>query len=190
MEFALILAAVLWLLFGVLAAIDGFYLHLVAYRLYAHADSRVEHWTHTARAVLFPAMLYLLALGDAPRCFYSALVLIGLDLLVLGYDAFLEKDSRVAMGGLPCWEYILHLFVNGIHFAAIALLVAIKVDFSGNDFQIITNLEQVEAFEWLRLVVVNLLPGTLLLAALHLVLCTSAGGRAWDVLLQKIGFAR
>jgi hypothetical protein len=110
-----------------------------------------------------------------------------LDLLVLAYDAFLEKDSRVAMGGLPRWEYILHLFVNGIHFAAIAILVAIKIDFDNNDFQIITNFEHIQSFSWLRWVVINLLPGASLLAVIHLVLCTAAGARIWETLLQKLG---
>lgn len=31
------------------------------------------------------------------------------------------KDSRAFMGGLPRWEYIVHLLGNGFHFAAIAV---------------------------------------------------------------------
>ncbi|RZL97515.1 MAG: hypothetical protein EOO88_62405, partial [Pedobacter sp.] len=109
MEIALLTATVLLGLFVLLALFDGLYLHLIRYRLYEHKESRNEHISHTIRAVLFPIILYVLYLGNSDSAFYIGMALVVIDISVLGADAYMEKESRVFMGGLPKWEYILHL---------------------------------------------------------------------------------
>jgi hypothetical protein len=55
------LAVLLLLPFAALAFVDGIWIHLVRLRLHARPQCRREHALHTARAVLFPAVLVLVA---------------------------------------------------------------------------------------------------------------------------------
>src|SRR6187402_3149877 len=134
--------------FSVLAIIDGFYLHIFKYQLFNHNESKFEHLTHTIRAILFPLIVYFLFLTqNSQTSFYLGISFVLLDIIVLGIDAFVEKDSRAFMGGLPRWEYILHLFVNGFHFASIAVFFAIKLTFTENGITVIQDLSNFKNFE-------------------------------------------
>lgn len=95
--------------------------------------------------------------------------MVALDILILGLDAFLEKDSRKFMGGLPRWEYILHLFVNGFHFASIAVFLAIKLNIKDHEIQIISDLSHFQNFKLFTFISINLIPGAILLAVTHLI---------------------
>lgn len=112
----LLITTTLLVLFAILAIFDGFYLHIFKYQLHNHSESKFEHLTHTLRAILFPLIVYYLFIKqDGSTSFFIGILFVILDLLILAIDAYVEKDSRVFMGGLPRWEYILHLFVNGFH---------------------------------------------------------------------------
>lgn len=187
MEIAFSLAIVLLTLFALLGLYDGFYLHIFKYKLYAQPESRTEHIMHTIRGVLFPAILYFLYLkNDCTTSFYIGMALVLLDIITLGIDAFVEKDSRAFMGGLPRWEYIVHLFVNGFHFASIAVFLIIKLSFDNGavhfrtDFSAVSNYP---AFIWL---VKNLIPGGILMSVLHIVVLFPGTSKHWDRLRSKI----
>ncbi|ALU26562.1 hypothetical protein AS202_10560 [Myroides odoratimimus] len=83
-------------------------------------------------------------------------------------DAYVEKDSRKFMGGLPRWEYIIHLLVNGFHFASIAVFIVIKVDINYNRIILNSNFQQIESFKFFNIIALNLLPGAIIISLLHI----------------------
>lgn len=105
-----LISTILLTSFAILAVIDGFYLHIFKYQLFNHPESKFEHLTHTIRAILFPLIVYFLFISQNCQTSFSlGILFVFLDIVVLGIDAYVEKDSRAFMGGLPRWEYILHL---------------------------------------------------------------------------------
>jgi hypothetical protein len=187
METAIIITTVLLLLFSVLALYDGLYLHILKYKLQNHSKSKTEHYTHTLRAVFFPLILYFLFLKqDCTASFIIGVTIVTLDILVMAIDAFIEKDSREFMGGLPRWEYMLHLFVNGFHFASIAVFLSIKLRYENNQTVILSNIDQYHNYKIFHTIVNNLLPGAILIALLHLLLCIPKTRTHWNNLRDKI----
>lgn len=170
MGIAFITLIILLGVFAVLAMFDGVYLHLIRYKLYAHPESRAEHLSHTLRALLFPAILYFLYLGTSGAAFAIGLALVLADIAVLGADAYMEKDSRAFMGGLPRWEYILHLMVNGFHFASIAVFLVIKLRLSSTGVSIVRDFEAAPYYSVFTTVAAQLIPGAVLLGLLHIAL--------------------
>jgi hypothetical protein len=187
MEIAFTIAIILLALFALLGLYDGFYLHIFKYKLHEHPESLTEHRMHTIRGVLFPAILYFLYLeNDCAISFYIGMSLVVLDIIILGVDAYVEKDSREFMGGLPRWEYIVHLFVNGFHFAAIAVFLIIKLRFDNGSVHFRTDFVQAgnyPAFIWL---VKNLIPGGILMSVLHIIVLFPRTGKYWNSLRAKI----
>jgi hypothetical protein len=144
----LLISSILLLAFAALAVIDGFYLHIFKYQLFNHPESKFEHATHTIRAILFPLIVYFLFVKqDSISSFYIGISLIIIDIIVLAIDAFSEKESRAFMGGLPQWEYILHLFVNGFHFASVAVFLAVKLYLTENGINIVHDLSLLPYFK-------------------------------------------
>jgi len=187
MEIAFTISIILLTLFALLGLYDGFYLHIFKYKLYQHPESRTEHVMHTIRGVLFPAILYFLYLkNDCMTSFYIGMTLVLLDILALGIDAFVEKDSRVFMGGLPRWEYIVHLFVNGFHFAAIAVFLVIKLKFEGNGIELRTDFNTVANYPTVLWLVKNLIPGGILMSLIHLMVLFPRTEKYWNRLRNRI----
>ncbi|HSH66807.1 MAG TPA: hypothetical protein VLB84_13675 [Bacteroidia bacterium] len=182
-----LISTILLLAFALLAIIDGFYLHIFKYQLFNHKESKFEHLTHTVRAIIFPLIAYFLFIPqNCLTSFYIGVLFIVIDVIVLGVDAFVEKDSRSFMNGLPRWEYILHLFVNGFHFASIAVFLAMKLTFTENGIDIVQDLSNLENFGMFYFVAVNLLPGAFLLALLHILTSINATSVYWNRLRTKI----
>lgn len=182
-----LISTILLSAFVVLAIIDGFYLHIFKYELFNKKESKIEHLTHTVRAVLFPLIVYFLfVLQNCQSCFYWGVLFVVIDTIVLGIDAFLEKDSRTFMGGLPRWEYILHLFANGFHFAYIAVFFSMKLTFAEGSVSVISDLSNFKNFELFKLVAVNLLPGAILLAFIHILTSLEQTKIYWNNLRVKI----
>ena len=174
-------------LFVLLGFYDGFYLHIWKFRLYEHGESRFEHLTHTGRAVLFPFVLTLLFLnGGNPVYYYLGLTLFLVDMVILIIDAYTEKDSRFFMGGLPRWEYIVHLTANGLHFSSIALFVSTTVVNDGNRFSLNLIPRETPAFQLFYWLVVNVLPGAVLLALLHIAVIVPATRTRWNRFRQAL----
>lgn len=173
--------------FALLAVIDGFYLHIFKYQLFNHQESKFEHFTHTLRAVLFPLIVYFLFIVQNNKVsFYLGLLFVLIDIVILGIDAFVEKDSRAFMGGLPRWEYILHLFVNGFHFASIAVFLALKLTFEGGEITIVQDLSGFKYFEVFQFLAVNLLPGAVILGIIHIVTNFHVTTQYWNNWRAKV----
>lgn len=187
MEVAFFISSILIVLFALLALYDGFYLHILKYKLHNNRESRKEHLTHTIRAILFPCILYFLFLKqDSDAIFYIGMFIVVVDIIVLGIDAFLEKDSRQFMGGLPRWEYILHLFVNGFHFSSIAVFLSLKLKLTESGITIVSSFQHYQSYGILNLIVNNLLPGAILIALVHLFVSIPKTALIWNKLQQKL----
>lgn len=170
METGFTVLTVLMIFFVILGIFDGFFLHLVRYRLHEHKESRTEHLIHSIRAVIFPLILFSLFLSESLILFYSGLFFVFLDLIILGIDAYAEKDSRSFMGGLPRWEYIIHLFVNGFHFAAISVFLILRLQLTENGVEIMSSFDHVNSYHTFSWLVWNLIPGSVVMALLHVLL--------------------
>ncbi len=182
-----LISTILLLAFGLLAVIDGLYLHIIKYQLFNHQESKFEHLMHTIRAILFPIIVYFLFIPqNCIVCFYIGSMFVALDIIILGIDAFVETDSRKFMGGLPRWEYVLHLFVNGFHFASIAVFFALKLTFAQNGIEINQDLSNLENFKIFEFAALNLLPGAIVLALLHVLTSINATKVYWNNLRAKI----
>ncbi len=175
MEIALLLLIILTILVAFLALFDGMYLHLFKYRLQNQPDSRLEHLTHCMRAILFPLILYFLFLQHMYASFFLiGISLVSIDLFVLIIDAYSEKESRAFMGGLPRWEYILHLFVNGFHLSLIFVFLAIKLKISQDGIYLSNELMTSNYYQTFIHLVEFVLPGSVIFALFH-VLTTAQG---------------
>lgn len=186
MDIIFVLASICLVLFMFLAVYDGVYLHLWKYELFNQEESRFEHKTHTIRAVLFPLIVWLLFINSDVNSFVIGLVLVLLDLIVLGIDAYSEKESRKFMGGLPKWEYIIHLFSNTFHFAAIVLIIATRLKFSQSNLVYVIELADGFGKQLFDFVATNALPGAILLAFIHLGLVSNFGQQIWKTHRPKI----
>jgi hypothetical protein len=187
METGILITTILLVLFAILAVIDGFYLHIFKYKLHLQKDSKFEHLTHTIRAIIFPAIVYTLFIKqNSFSLFYVGIALILMDIFVLGIDAFVEKDSRAFMGGLPRWEYILHLFVNGFHFASLSVFFAIKLDFTAEGIKFVPDISQYAYYDIFYFVSINIMPGAILLGLIHVITSIPATTVYWDRLRDKV----
>lgn len=185
MEILFLLSAICLILFIILATYDGAYLHLWKYELFNHKESIFEHKTHTLRSLLFPFIIWLVFINTNHICFMVGLTLVFLDLIVLGVDAYAEKDSRSFMNGLPRWEYILHLFVNSLHFSAIILVVATRLKFEVDGITYSTKFITTNGFKTIQFIALNILPGAILLAILHFLLMFEFGKVYWKIFRSK-----
>ena len=89
-------------------------------RLWARAESRVEHLVHTARAVLLAPTIWALYLAGRSGL-YIAIVLVGLDVIATALDVLVEPESRKEIGGVPRTELALHIAATVFHVGAIGL---------------------------------------------------------------------
>mgnify|MGYP000235426253 CR=1 FL=1 len=175
------------ILFMILATYDGFYLHIWKYSLFNKSESKFEHKTHTVRAILFPLIVWFLFVEQSNyTAFLIGLSLVCIDLIVLAIDAYSEKDSRAFMGGLPQWEYIIHLFANGFHFAAIMLLIAVRLDIHEGQLLFSNIIYQSTASQWFEFVALNTIPGAIILAVLHIILMLNRPQTLWSHYRSKV----
>ncbi len=181
MEILFYLSSAFLILFMVLATYDGFYLHLWKYELFNKRESIYEHKTHTIRAILFPLIVWFLFIDtNIPSSFYIGLGLVIIDLITLAIDAYAEEDSRKFMNGLPKWEYIIHLFSNSFHFAAIALIIATRITVDNNALGFATYISNSFGKEMVQFIAVNIIPGSIVLALIHVVLMFPKGKSLWN----------
>lgn len=181
MEIIYYLSSLFLILFMLLATYDGLYLHLWKYKLFKKKESVFEHKTHTIRAILFPLIIWLLFINKDVFSFYIGITLVLIDLVVLAVDAYSEKDSRQFMGGLPKWEYIIHLFSNGFHFATTALLLTLRINITENGLSLSTITTEIsKGQEILNFISVQIIPGAIVMALLHIILISPKGIKLWD----------
>lgn len=186
METAFLIMIVLLSLFAMLGMYDGFYLHIFKYELYAHQESRNEHLIHTIRGILFPIILYSCYIATSPGWFYFGMLILLIDVIITIIDAYMEKDSRTFMGGLPRWEYIIHLLVNGFHFASIAVFAVIKVKMTSTGITLVDNFDSVGNYAMFQWLVENLIPGAILMAALHIAVAIPTTATHWNNVRRRV----
>jgi len=171
MEFAFLILIILLIAYALLAVYDGVYLHLYKFKLYDQKESRFEHLMQAVRALLFVGILLTTFINiENNQLFLIGLTLVLLDIIILLVDAYVEKDSRSFIGGLPRWEYIIHLLLNGFHFASIAVLLTIKINLTDSGLILNNNLSTIENFPYFELVAANILPGAIVITLLHFLL--------------------
>src|SRR5690554_5044976 len=187
MEIAFIISIVLLIAYSLLALFDGVFLHLYKYRLYEHKESKFEHLTHTVRAILFTGILVSLFINiENNSLFLFGSILLVADIITLIVDAYAEKDSRQFMGGLPRGEYIIHLLVNGFHFAAIAVFIVAKVQLTEDGLVLTDNINHAPSHPTFIWLVKNLIPGAIFMAALHVLVAIPRTAVYWHLIRNKI----
>jgi hypothetical protein len=179
METLYYLSAFCLIVFMILAMYDGIYLHIWKFELFKRKESKFEHKTHTIRAILFPLILWLLFINHDKTSFFIGISFFITDLVVLAFDAFSEKDSRKSLGGLPRWEYILHLFANSFHFASIMLMISTKTELTEFGLAINENISHGFGQKLITIISINIIPGAILMAFLHLFLILPSGISLW-----------
>jgi hypothetical protein len=161
-----------------LGAVDGIYLHLWRYRLHARSASRFEHRMHTIAAVLFAATLPAVFLWETGGALlWIGVSLIAADLVVSLVDMISERDSRAELGGLSTGEYVLHMLIMSFRGAALALMLAGRpaTAWAFDAPWIVGSLPGFAAtVAW------QALPGSVVMAALHIWLCTDSGVRRFE----------
>lgn len=162
----MILASTVLLLgFAVLSMIDGVYLHLWRYRLWARADSRAEHWLHTGRAVLFaPIVLLVFATPTAGAALWAGVALLVVDQVLEVLDVLEERRSRETIGGLGSGEYLVHAILVTLRAGAVALALASR---PAAAWSLDAPLTIGAYSSTLAFLVMQLVPGALAIAALH-----------------------
>jgi hypothetical protein len=151
-----IAGAILLCTFGTIGMIDGAYLHLHKYKLYARPESYVEHVTHTLRALLFPPLVYLLLYRTSNSALWVAVALVAADLGVTVWDVLIERASRKGLGGLSSLEYLVHVLAVTLNAAATAVLLVARFS---------SDVSPPEGVRWVALA---LIAGGGLTAAQHL----------------------
>jgi hypothetical protein len=117
-------SAAILLLFTTIATVDGLYLHLWRYRLHRRPASRYEHRLHTANAVLFPPLSFLLFCVQPAGLWLwlaAALALVTLGIEIA--DVRCEHASRADLGGLGRNEYLMHFLMSALRSASVVPLL-------------------------------------------------------------------
>lgn len=182
MDLIVMLLILFLILFMILAIYDGLYLHLWKFELFNRKESEMEHKIHTVRALLFPVIVYFLLIDKTTIGVYIGIAFFLADLIVLFLDAYYEEDSREFMDGLPRWEYIIHIFANSFHFASIVLIIIIR----NNDTIHNSLISHVEVSSLLYMVGKTVIPGAILMGAIHLLLTFNIGKTVWRSLRAKV----
>lgn len=169
-----VLAVSALLAFAVLSLVDGVYLHLIRYRLYAHASSWREHLWHTGRALLLvPILVLIFAQQTGGALLYVGIGFVLLDQLVELFDVLSEKESRAPLGGLSSFEYALHVMLTTLRIAAITLALAARPAAAWSlEGATVPLPEPLSTLVW------NLVPGAVIATAAHVWLAWKHAPRA------------
>lgn len=171
--------AVVLVVFAVLAVVDGLYLHLWKFRLHARLGAAVEHWIHTLRVLLsIPVLLFVLAGDTVGPALWLGVGFAVVDLGVWLWDAAVERTSRDFQGGLPGYEFGLHVVLTALHVGALILALVARPASAWAWNATLTASHAAAAAPLHDLVWHMLLPGTVLLAALHVALLRPAAAGA------------
>ncbi|WP_437639333.1 hypothetical protein [Sorangium sp. So ce854] len=163
------IASILLAVYAAVGAIDGIYLHLWKYRLFAHEASRREHHLHTIHAALFAVVIGALYLApSAGLLLWAGVGATAASFVVVLLDVLEERRSRQGLGGLTPREYALHAGLIALYSASVALVLAARPASAWSlDAPLVLDL----ALPSLpRTVALNLLPGAVLTALAHVVL--------------------
>ncbi|QDK44651.1 hypothetical protein DOM22_05490 [Bdellovibrio sp. ZAP7] len=155
------------LVFLFLSAFDGIYYHLWKFRLQERKDSKFEHITHTLRAVLFvPTIILVYWIGLQSYILWVTLAILAFDLVTEVLDVLNENESRATLGGLPSNEYLVHITLTTLRVAALTLAFAALP----NEAWHLNAAISVEVPELSKLIAMQVLPGAVIVASLHVYL--------------------
>jgi hypothetical protein len=158
-------ATVFLMLFGLIAAVDGLYLHLWKYRLYAQPDSLYEHKLHTAQGLLFIPIVFLLFYANfGGWALWAGIFFLVVETAIEVMDVLSERDSRAALGGLTPLEYALHALAIMFRTFAIALALAVK---PASAWSLSSPVMLDEQFAFASSTAFNTIVGNMLVVALH-----------------------
>lgn len=153
--------------FSFLAFFDGIVLHLWKYKLYRYSDTYYEHILHSLRATLFPFLLIGLFLYDLRGLWFLCVIFLAfVDFMIQGFDMWEENKARKRFGGLSSLEYILHVVLTSLHTSMILLYILSKPGQAWNS----SSSEVLSSSPIEYLVVLNLLPGAVIVVVLHWIL--------------------
>ena len=147
-----------------IGAIDVVYYHIYKFRLAQRPDSRAETRTHIVRSLTLGALVLVITLyRPTGLWFWAVAALFVLDFANNAVDAFLERDSRADLGGLPRVEYVIHI-AGATFMGAVALsFVARGWSLGGLETSLAPRLVEVPAPMKMNAVAIGL--GALALAA-------------------------
>jgi hypothetical protein len=159
------LSTVLLLVFAVLAAIDGIYIHLIRLKLPSRPRSWMEHVWHTFSALLFlPIVLTIFLAPTAGVVLWTGVALVVALYWVEIRDVRAERESRADLGGLSRFELTLHVILILSRTAAVVLALTSRPIEAWSSF----STPVIGAHPgWVTLLVGQLVPGSLLIAAVH-----------------------
>jgi hypothetical protein len=158
-------ATVFLMIFGVVAAVDGLYLHLWKYRLYARPESLREHKLHTAQGALFaPVVFFLFYQNFGGAALWAGVLFLAFEQVIEILDVLDERDSRASLGGLSPAEYALHVVAITARTAAVALALAARPPSAWSlDAPLVTG----PGHAWASSVGLQMVVGNLLVVGLH-----------------------
>ncbi len=109
------LPLILLLVMATIGSIDGSYYHTYKFELFRQPSARLETVTHVFRAYSLAIAAWVLVHYIPQGVWYWALVaLFALDFLDDVVDVLIEPKSRAPLGGLPPFEYLIHMLVMGL----------------------------------------------------------------------------
>ena len=124
--------------------------------------------------------------GNTCEWFFAGLGILALDVIVTIVDAYIEKDSRAFMGGLPRWEYVIHLLVNGFHFASIAVFLVIKIRMTATGITLVNQFDHTRAYTVFIELVKYLIPGAIAIALLHIAVSIPFTAYYWNAFRARL----
>jgi hypothetical protein len=140
----MVLSCIMLGLFALVAGFDGLYFHWFRFRLFERAESRYEHYLHTANACLFPAQVFLLFCVRPYGAWLSLATLItAASFAIEMFDVYAERESRKKLGGLITSEYALHFLMSGLR---AAYVFAFYATHELSDFAATASLQPVDRF--------------------------------------------
>ncbi|WP_437869427.1 hypothetical protein [Sorangium sp. So ce363] len=163
------IASILLAVYAAVGAIDGIYFHLWKYRLFANDASRREHHLHTIHAALFAIVIGTLYLApSAGLLLWAGVGAFAASFVVAILDVLEERSSRENLGGLTPREYALHVGLIALHSASVALVLAARPASAWSlDAPVLLDAALPELTHTIAL---NLLPGAVLTALVHVAL--------------------
>lgn len=158
-------STILLALFALFAAVDGVLVHLVWLRLHARERSWVEHVWHTFSAVLFvPVVVTVFLLPTGGAMLWVGVALLALLYIVEAIDIQSEQASRADLGGVSRGELGLHIASIATRTVATILALASRPIEAWS----LSSPPVLGAYPaWVGSVVGSLVPGAILVAALH-----------------------
>jgi hypothetical protein len=110
--------------YGAIGTYDLLYYHLYRFRLYERPECFKEHLLHTAMVLLTPPVVAGLYVGrTGGLTLWLASGVAAAQVIALLWDVLIEHESRAQLGGVPRWEYFIHIVVVMLHAASLALIL-------------------------------------------------------------------